>query len=152
MNKVFIERNSFQIRRTCATCGGCTDKTCAHPKLENDDGSTVFLCDECLQSGETGIRERLARRAKELEEWAAELRQAASEQWEMPSMLQLQWYRAKASRPDWPDDLANRLYKNDVIISESDVAVAENEQAEAWARYEAQPENKLDSADDAISF
>jgi hypothetical protein len=92
MEKVFIEENHFLTRRHCVTCGGCTDKCGAHPMVELEDGGKGFLCDECLESGEDGIRERLLQHAAELEKYAASLRGAAAEQWEMPSVLQLQEY------------------------------------------------------------
>lgn len=132
-NRVFIERNYFLTRHGCITCGGWTEKQGAHPMLKSDDDDRQFLCDGCLASGETGIRERLLEHAKRLEEYATDLRKGASEPWEMPSILQLRWYRAKADRPDC-NDQPKRLYKNDVIVTESDVAVAEKEQNEAWAR------------------
>jgi hypothetical protein len=93
--------------------------------LEGDDdsGSRQFLCDECLESGEHGIRERLLKHAESLEEYAANLRRGAADAWEMPSMLQLKEYRRRMDlfvmayhqgKPPPPDDyLPKRLYKND---------------------------------------
>lgn len=82
MRRVELE-DDFYRRQVCSACGGTWEKYAVKAKLVIPDGG--WICEECLKAGPEGMKPRLIAHAERLEARAKDLREAAEEDWQMPT-------------------------------------------------------------------
>lgn len=85
MALIAVRLHTHGPRATCCICHNLSDKGATVGVLQDPHGFYVIICRECLEAGPEAVPARFEESAQHLEQQAAELRAAKTEEWQFPS-------------------------------------------------------------------